>query len=200
MKPRPVESRWSANPEVRPGESVHSAREIADLQKQGLCQLVVCFRTWARQALRRRRDPRRTEFLNSVHRIRIRDFGYHASMLRMSRERFEDAVRTVLDRLPEDLARAIENVAVTVEEEPTRDDLIAVGLDPESDSLFGLYQGIALPEREVSHYSALPDRIVIYRLPLLEACTSRLELLREIENTVIHELGHYFGLPEEELP
>ena len=126
--------------------------------------------------------------------------GTMALMLTMSRGQFEEVVRTVLDGLPEDLARAIDNVAVTVEDEPSLDDLIDVGLDPESETLFGLYQGIALPERELSQYSSLPDRIVVYRRPLLEACSSRAELLREIEDTVIHELGHYFGLPEEELP
>ena len=121
--------------------------------------------------------------------------------LRMSREHFEEAVREALDMIPDDLADAIENVAVTVEEEPTDDDLLSVGLDPEHDDLLGLYQGVPLPERGPSTYGLdLPDRIVVYRLPLLEHCTTRRELLREIRDTVVHELGHYFGLPEEELP
>ena len=119
----------------------------------------------------------------------------------MGREDFERAVVEVLDGLPDDLAEAIENVAVTVEDEPSLDDLRGVGLDPELDTLFGLYQGVALTERGPSTYGLdLPDRIVIYRLPLLEYCRDRRELLSEIRATVIHELGHYFGLPEEELP
>ncbi len=119
----------------------------------------------------------------------------------MSAEDFEAVVVEALDSLPGELAEAIENVAVTVEDEPTTEDLIAVGLDPEEDDLFGLYQGVPLPERGPSSYGPdLPDRIVVYRLPLLWACASRRELLREIRDTVIHELGHYFGLPEEELP
>lgn len=121
-------------------------------------------------------------------------------MMRMPRGSFEEVVRVVLDGLPEDLGRAIENVAVVVEDEPSDEEMRAVGLDPAHETLFGLYQGLALTEREVSHYSALPDRIVIYRGPLLRECRTRRELLEEIENTVIHELGHYFGLPEEELP
>ena len=121
-------------------------------------------------------------------------------MLRMSRRAFEDVVREALEMIPEDLQEAIENVAVTVEDEPTKEDLLSVGLDPEYDSLLGLYQGVPLPEREPSNYMSLPDRIFVYRLPLLEACSSRRELLREIRDTVVHELGHYFGLPEEELP
>ena len=60
---------------------------------------------------------------------------------------------------------------------------------------------VPLPERGPSTYGLdLPDRIVVYRLPLLEICETRRELLREIRDTVVHELGHYFGLPEEELP
>jgi predicted Zn-dependent protease with MMP-like domain len=119
----------------------------------------------------------------------------------MSFEDFEGVVRQALDTLPADLQAAIENVAVTIEDEPSADDLLSVGLDPGRDTLLGLYQGVPLPERGPSSYGLeLPDRIVVYRLPLLEVCTSRRELLREIRDTVIHELGHYFGLPEEELP
>lgn len=121
-------------------------------------------------------------------------------MLRMSPEQFEEVVGEVLDTLPPELAEAIDNVFVVVEDEPTEEELLDVGLDPERDTLFGLYQGVALPERDPGAYSALPDRIVVYRLPLLEECRSRRELLREIRDTVVHELGHYFGLPEEELP
>ncbi len=122
-------------------------------------------------------------------------------MLRMGREDFERVVIEALDNLPDDLARAIENVAVTVEDEPSDDDIRSTGLDPDHDTLLGLYQGVPLPERGPSSYGPdLPDRIVVYRLPLLDACRNRRELLREIRDTVIHELGHYFGLPEEELP
>jgi predicted Zn-dependent protease with MMP-like domain len=119
----------------------------------------------------------------------------------MSREDFEKIVVEALDDLPEELALAIENVALTVDDRPTDEDLSSVGLDAKVDTLFGLYQGVPLPERGPTSYGPdLPDRIVIYRMPLLEACRGRRELLREIRNTVIHELGHYFGLPEEELP
>ncbi|MGH9464703.1 MAG: metallopeptidase family protein [Thermoanaerobaculia bacterium] len=121
-------------------------------------------------------------------------------MLRMSREQFEEVVARALDDLPEDLARRIENVYVQVEDEPSLEDLASLGLDPEEDTLFGLYQGLSILERDPAAYSALPDRIVVYRLPLLEACSSRRELLREIRDTVVHELGHYFGLEEDALP
>lgn len=114
---------------------------------------------------------------------------------------FERAVAEAVASIPPDLAAAIENVAVTVQDEPSSEDLLSVGLDPEVDTLLGLYQGVPLPERGPSTYGLnLPDRIVVFRLPLLEVCETRRELLSEIRDTVVHELGHYFGLPEEELP
>ncbi len=121
-------------------------------------------------------------------------------MLRVSREEFDRLVAEAVNHIPEELGRLIENVAVVVEEEPSRQELEEVGLDPETETLFGLYQGVALPERGSDYGGVSPDRIVVYRRPLLEACRSRGELLREIRDTVIHEVGHYFGLPEEDLP
>lgn len=119
----------------------------------------------------------------------------------MDRETFEAVVADALDDLPDDIAHLLENLIVQVEDEPADEELIDLGLDPERDTLFGLYQGVALPERGPGSYGgALPDRVVIYRLPLLEACESRRELLREIRDTVIHEIGHYFGFDEEDLP
>lgn len=122
-------------------------------------------------------------------------------MIRLSPAQFEAAVAEAIDQLPPEIAAAIENVAITIEEEPSDDDLEALGMNPDDETLFGLYQGQALTERGVTGYSGiLPDRIVIYRQPLLEACRSRRELLREIHDTVVHEIGHYFGLDEEDLP
>ncbi len=122
-------------------------------------------------------------------------------MLRMSREAFEKVVAEALDQMPDEIAEAVHNLVVQVEDEPTEEELLDAGLDPETETLFGLYQGVSLPERGGGSYGGvLPDRIVIYRLPLLEACSSRRELLREIRDTVIHEVGHYFGFGEEDLP
>jgi predicted Zn-dependent protease with MMP-like domain len=102
--------------------------------------------------------------------------------------RFEDHVRTALDSLPAHLAGALRNVAVVVEDE-----------HPEDPDLFGLYEGIPLPERG-DEAGSLPDRIVIYRLPLEdEFGDDPAALEREIRITVLHELGHYFGLEEDRL-
>lgn len=101
--------------------------------------------------------------------------------------RFEDHVRAALDSLPPHLAAALKNVAVVVEDE-----------NPEDPDLFGLYEGVPLPERG-DMAGALPDRISIYRLPLQEEFPDPAELEEEIRITVLHELGHYFGLDEDRL-
>ncbi|MCZ6507582.1 MAG: metallopeptidase family protein [Acidobacteria bacterium] len=119
--------------------------------------------------------------------------------MRLPPEMFDAAVEEALTAIPKDIRAHLENLVITVEEEPSSEDLAALGMD-EDDLLLGLYHGTPLPEREVTSYSGLPDRIVIYRLPLLEVCETRRELLREIRHTVIHEIGHYFGFGEEELP
>ena len=100
---------------------------------------------------------------------------------------FEDHVRAALDSLPPEIAAALRNVAVVVERENMD--------DPD---LYGLYEGIPLPERgDVS--GSLPDRIAIYRQPLEADFPDPEDLRREIRITVLHELGHYFGLDEDRL-
>jgi predicted Zn-dependent protease with MMP-like domain len=121
-------------------------------------------------------------------------------MLRMSRTEFERIVAQALDSLPEKFASLLDNVVVVVEDEPTEEELLDAGLDPETETLFGLYQGVNLLDRGASYGNVLPDRVVIYRLPLLEECEDRAELVREIRDTVVHEIGHYFGVAEEDLP
>ena len=122
--------------------------------------------------------------------------------MRVSREQFEALVEEALEQLPEEFRAALDNVAVMVAEEPSDEDLEEVGIDPEDpdrDELFGLYQGVPLTERD-SFYSALPDRVLVFRGPILRGCETRRQVLREIRETVQHELGHYFGMEEDELP
>lgn len=119
--------------------------------------------------------------------------------VRINRREFRELVREALTRLPDEFAAAMKNVAVVVEEEPSAEELESLGLDPEQDDLFGLYQGVPLPERGPDA-PALPDRIAVYRLPILWECETREQVVDEVRTTVIHELGHYFGLTEEELP
>jgi predicted Zn-dependent protease with MMP-like domain len=100
---------------------------------------------------------------------------------------FDDHVKAALDSLPPHLAAALDNVAVVVEDE-----------HPEDPDLYGLYEGIPLPERG-DMAGSLPDRITIFRIPLEEEFGRPAELEREIRITVLHELGHYFGLDEDRL-
>ena len=100
---------------------------------------------------------------------------------------FEDHVRAALDELPPHIAAALENVAVVVEDE-----------NPEEPDLLGLYHGVPLPERG-DMAGSLPDTISIYRIPLEESFPDPNELREEIRITVLHELGHYFGLDEDRL-
>ncbi|MCB1008041.1 MAG: metallopeptidase family protein [Acidobacteria bacterium] len=122
--------------------------------------------------------------------------------MRVSREEFEALVEEALEQLPEEFKAALDNVAVMVEEEPSEEDLEEVGIDPDDpdrDDLLGLYQGTPLTERD-SFYSGLPDRVLVFRGPILRACDTRRQVIREVRETVQHELGHYFGLEEDELP
>ena len=100
---------------------------------------------------------------------------------------FDDHVKAALDSLPPRLAAALDNVAVVVEDE-----------HPDDPDLFGLYEGVPLPERG-DMAGALPDRITIFRLPLEDEFADPRELEHEIRITVLHELGHYFGLDEDRL-
>lgn len=116
----------------------------------------------------------------------------------VTRKRFQEIVAEALDAIPPELAQHLENVAVVVEDEPDEETLLDLGLDPEVDSLYGLYQGTPIGERDVVH-AALPDRIVIYYWPLSEDFTDDYHLRREIRRTVIHEVGHFFGFDDERL-
>lgn len=118
----------------------------------------------------------------------------------LTRAEFEDAVGEALDSLPERFASMVENVAVSVEEEPSRDDLDCTADDADSDSeLLGIYRGVALTERG-HDMPLMPDEIAVFRGPINRVARTRAEAVEEIRETVIHELGHYFGLDEEELP
>jgi predicted Zn-dependent protease with MMP-like domain len=112
---------------------------------------------------------------------------------------FESIVTEALDRLPHDFAQLMENVTVQVREAPDRRTVLELGLDPARDTLFGLYTGVPLDERGGWYGNVLPDVIVLYRRPLLAACTSRAALVRQIQLTLLHEIGHHFGLSDDEM-
>lgn len=117
----------------------------------------------------------------------------------MNREEFESAVGEALDSLPLEFAELMSNVAIQVHETPDRETLLDLDLDPKRDTLFGLYTGVPLDERGGWYGNVLPDVIVLYRQPLLSACRSRQSLIHQIQLTLLHEIGHHFGLSEEEM-
>lgn len=106
----------------------------------------------------------------------------------MSREEFEDAVGDSLDLVPDGLMARLDNVVFLVEDEPPPE---------EGPDLLGLYDGVPLTERDWG--MQLPDRIFIYRGPLLRMCEDRDELLDEIAVTVVHEIAHHFGIDDDRL-
>jgi predicted Zn-dependent protease with MMP-like domain len=110
-------------------------------------------------------------------------------------EDFETVVDDAIDSIPTDLAAAMNNVAIFIEDEYVP----GPGEDPETE-LLGIYDGTPLTERD-SWWDAgsLPDRIVIFRGPLMRMCSSREELVREIRITVIHEVAHHFGIDDARL-
>ena len=115
--------------------------------------------------------------------------------MRVTEDEFEALVTRALERLPPEFAELLENVAVVIEDEPEPEVLDELG----EDEILGLYRGVPYSERD-SFYSALPDEVVLYRGPLLRLCRNRRELMWEIRDTLVHELGHYFGLSDEEMP
>ncbi len=119
--------------------------------------------------------------------------------LRLTRAEFERVVEEALDALPPRFAGMIENVVITVEDEPSGDDLESLEDDDDSE-LLGIYRGVALTERAYDTAPLVPDEIAIFRGPINRVSATRAEAVEEVRLTVIHELGHYFGLDDDEMP
>jgi predicted Zn-dependent protease with MMP-like domain len=106
----------------------------------------------------------------------------------MSSQRFEELVSEALDLIPAELAAAMNNVVVLVEDR-----------HPGGEHLLGLYEGVALTERDSSYAGLLPDRITIYREPILAICDSEEDVVDEVAVTVVHEIAHHFGIDDDRL-
>ncbi|OSC21650.1 hypothetical protein B8W69_28245 [Mycobacterium vulneris] len=108
--------------------------------------------------------------------------------VRMDPQRFDELVSDALDLIPPELAAAMDNVVVLVQ-----------GRHPEDTELLGLYEGVALTERDSDYFGSLPDAITIYRDALLDVCESEDEVVEEVAITVIHEVAHHFGIDDDRL-
>jgi predicted Zn-dependent protease with MMP-like domain len=117
----------------------------------------------------------------------------------MDRAAFELLVHEALEDLPEEFARHLDNVEIVIEDEPDPHVLRALGMHPQRDTLFGLYQGVPLSRRGALFGGHLPDKISIYYRPLLQACRTPDRLREQVRRTVIHEIGHFFGLDDDEI-
>jgi predicted Zn-dependent protease with MMP-like domain len=117
----------------------------------------------------------------------------------VSAARFARLVREALAELPPPFARRLDNVAVLIAERPTAEQLASVGLG-RGETLLGLYEGTPLGERGGGYHLALPDRVTIFRQPIVDCCATSRDIREEVRLTVIHELGHHFGLGDDDLP
>lgn len=110
--------------------------------------------------------------------------------LHLDAEEFEALVTEELDQLPDDMVEGLDNVVFVVEDRPADGSL----------DLLGLYEGVALTERGQYGFGELPDRIILYREPLLAVAEGSIEALRdEIHITLVHEIAHFYGIDDEQL-
>jgi predicted Zn-dependent protease with MMP-like domain len=116
----------------------------------------------------------------------------------MTRAAFERLVTEAIALIPKRFRREIRNLAMVVEDEPSLALLDEMEIEP-PDSLYGLYQGTPLTERTWGYGNTLPDRITLFQKPIEEDCEDEDEVRAVIGETLIHEVGHYFGLSEEEI-
>lgn len=110
-------------------------------------------------------------------------------MIEMDAEAFEALVASELDALPDEMVDGLDNVVLVVEDRP----------EDGSMDLFGLYDGLAITERDRYGLGELPDRIMIYREPHLQACDDLDELRDEVHTTLVHEIAHYYGIDDQRL-
>lgn len=116
----------------------------------------------------------------------------------MTRSEFERRVQQAIATIPANFRAAVQNLAIVIEDEPSDALLDEMEIEP-PDSLYGLYQGTPLPDRTWGYGNTLPDRITLYQGPIEDASADEDDVIVCIGETLIHELGHYFGLSEEEI-
>jgi predicted Zn-dependent protease with MMP-like domain len=116
----------------------------------------------------------------------------------VTRNQFEKLVAEAIELIPARFRREMKNIAVVVEDDPSEELLEEMDIEP-PDSLYGLYQGTPLPERTWGYGNTLPDRVTLFKSVIEEDCDTEDDVRDCIAETLIHEVGHYFGLSEEEI-
>ena len=116
----------------------------------------------------------------------------------MDHHAFEKLVAEALDSLPDEIQGWLDNVAVVVGERPLPEQLARVGLGP-NDLLFGIYVGVPKTQRGFTYGETVPDKIVIFRQPIEQVCRTPTQIRNQVRRTVLHEIGHHFGLDEGQL-
>lgn len=116
----------------------------------------------------------------------------------MDRKDFEKLVADALEDLPVEFAKKLENVAVVIEDEPIKEQLVKFHIQKGA-SLFGLYEGVQKTKRGAGYIGVLPDKITIFQKPIEYFCHSKRKIKARVRSTVLHEIGHHFGLSEEDL-
>jgi predicted Zn-dependent protease with MMP-like domain len=117
----------------------------------------------------------------------------------LNHQELRKQVARVVDRLPKEFRQQLRNVEFIVEDRPSKELMRAEGLDPDQDTLYGIYEGVPLPERSALDPPLLPDKISLFAEPLLQDFADPDELREEIRLTVLHDIAHYFGMDEDEI-
>ena len=115
----------------------------------------------------------------------------------MRRSEFERLVYRALGQIPPELRQYVDNVDIVVEDWPTREQLLGSGIE-EGELLLGLYEGIPLPER-YDYNMVLPDKITLFQKAIEQVCETKEDIVREVRDTVIHEVAHHFGIDDQRL-
>jgi predicted Zn-dependent protease with MMP-like domain len=116
----------------------------------------------------------------------------------MTRDRFEQLVAEALDSLPDEFVGWLDNVAIVVGQWPTPQQLVQAGLGP-GDLLLGLYVGVPKTSRGFTYGETIPDKIIIFQGPIETVARTPAQIRAQVQRTVLHEIGHHFGMDEDQL-
>lgn len=119
-------------------------------------------------------------------------------MLDVSDEQFEALINESMDELPQDYIMRLDNVAITYDDEPSADQRKRIKLGCHQ-SLYGLYEGVPLTKRNSNYSMVLPDKITIFKFPMLQSTQTLSELKKQVKHTLWHEIAHYYGLDHDRI-